>query len=283
MLARVPFAAPAGSSLFSEPNFWLECMRTTGSGAACSVCVSVRAVPSPAPRAPQHTSSLAPLGLSSTVRAPTRRGAARLALRQNVAPHGTAAVVTADGVNGALPKGAGLPEASTFPQAAQARQAKWVASDTRTSRFLASPLLCVYKCSAFSHVRALYPRQRRCHVHAGTAGRLAVGCACAGRQPAVFHTAVSVARVHRHGVRCIAADCGPCHRTSTKHRHSPGLASGAHARAPPCWLRPSQFVRAAYPDARAVSLCHHHLFPHAQMAPPILVKILSHPPPASEV
>jgi hypothetical protein len=100
-------------------------------------------------------------------------------------------------------------------------------------------VLCVCTRAAFSHVRALYALQRRSRVHAGAAGVLAVGCVCAGRQPAVCHTTVSVARVHRHSVRCTAADCSPCHRTSTKHRHSPGLASGTHARSPPCWPRPA--------------------------------------------
>jgi hypothetical protein len=110
-----------------QPNCWLDCMPSAASGAACSVCVTPRAVSSPATRAPQHAASSAVLategrhGLSTTACARTQHGTARATLRQRGTPHGTAAVVTSDVALRVASSSmcAELPEASTSPGGAQ--------------------------------------------------------------------------------------------------------------------------------------------------------------------
>jgi hypothetical protein len=123
----VSAAIPLYALRTGRQQWTLASVPSAASGAACSACVTPRAVPSPALRAPHHAASSAVLstegrlGLSSTACAPTRHGAARVALRQHVAPHGTSAVVTSDvSLRSASFMCAELPEASTCPEAAQA-------------------------------------------------------------------------------------------------------------------------------------------------------------------
>jgi len=123
----VSAAIPVCALRTGRQQWTLASVPSAASGAACSACVTPRAVPSPAMRAPHHAASSAVLstegrlGLSSTACAPTRHGAARVALRQHVAPHGTSAVVTSDvALRSASFMCAELPEASTCPEAAQA-------------------------------------------------------------------------------------------------------------------------------------------------------------------